>query len=48
MIRLKNNRIVESATAIGSVGVCMRGVEMKWRETSKKRNSTQGKVALTR
>jgi hypothetical protein len=36
VIRLKDNRIVESATAIGSVGVCMRGVEAKWRETSKK------------
>jgi len=36
VIRLKNNRIVESAAAIGSVGVCMRGVEAKWRETSKK------------
>ena len=42
-------RIVESATAIGSVGICMRrGVEAKWRETSKKTNSTQGIVALTR
>ena len=49
VIRPKNNRIVESATAIGSNGVCMRrGVEAKWRETSQKMNSTRGTVALTR
>ena len=48
VIRPKNNRIVESATAIGSIGVCMRRVEAKWRETSQKMNSTQGRVALTR